>query len=300
MKNIKADRQLWDLKFFTRLQKTLSYWVPAIGFVVALILAVTVGIPTGFDIGQYWQYLEPTERAKAGIELIQVMALIVGGIAIFWNIAIARRQLEASQEQNVTARFSKAVEQLGSELLSIRVGAIYSLGRIAKSHPTDNWSIMEILAIFIRERRGLPVGERLATDEVKIDRDVQAAIIAIGQREAKGDLEAEPLFLSYTDLRKICFAEDNYCNMRFHCSDLRGANFYAANLQRTKFWRASLAEAVLFRANFKNADLVDADFRGADMKECILAGADIEGAKFEGARNLAAEQVKLAKNWQKA
>lgn len=295
-----AGRQSKFAKSLRRLDQTLSKWIAPVSFVIALILAISVGIPTGVDIYQSWANLEAKERAKTGIELIQLMATIVGGVAIFWNIVIARRQLAASQEQSVTERFSKAVEQLGHEQLSVRVGAIYSLGRIARDSPRDNWSIMEILSVFVRERRGLPPGERLAQKPLTIDRDVQAAVIVIGRRDTTCDLESEPLFLNYTDFRKISFAEDNFYNIRFHCSDFREANFYAANLEKTKFWRSCLMKAVLFKANLRDADLVEADLREADMRECILTGADIKKANLEGARHLTVEQVKSAKNWQEA
>lgn len=89
---------------------------------IATIIIVAIGMIIAWDIYQYWNDIEPKQRAQAGITLIQTIATVVGGIAIFWNIILARRQLIASQEQNVTDRFFKAVEQLGHEQAPVRVG----------------------------------------------------------------------------------------------------------------------------------------------------------------------------------
>ena len=89
-----ADKQSKFAKFLRRSDQTLSKWTAPVGFVIALILAISVGIPTGIDIYQSWANLEAKERAKTGIELIKLMATIVGGVAIFWNVVIARWQWE--------------------------------------------------------------------------------------------------------------------------------------------------------------------------------------------------------------
>jgi hypothetical protein len=47
--------------------------------------------------------------------------------------------------------FSKAIDQLESKHIHVRIGAISSLGKLAKfSRPEDHWTVMEYLAAFIR------------------------------------------------------------------------------------------------------------------------------------------------------
>jgi hypothetical protein len=53
----------------------------------------------------------------------------------------------------VTARCTKAIEQLGSDRLDVRVGGIYALERIAHDSPRDHLAVLEVLAAFIREQR---------------------------------------------------------------------------------------------------------------------------------------------------
>jgi hypothetical protein len=51
----------------------------------------------------------------------------------------------------VTERYTRAIEQLGSDKIDIRLGGIYSLERIATDSTRDHPTIMEVLTAFIRE-----------------------------------------------------------------------------------------------------------------------------------------------------
>ena len=53
----------------------------------------------------------------------------------------------------VAARYTKAIEQLGSGNLDVRIGGIYALERIAHNSPRDQPAVLEVLAAFIREQR---------------------------------------------------------------------------------------------------------------------------------------------------
>jgi hypothetical protein len=51
----------------------------------------------------------------------------------------------------VTDRYTKAIEQLGSGKLDVRIGGIYALERIAHDSPRDHPAVLEVLAAFVRE-----------------------------------------------------------------------------------------------------------------------------------------------------
>jgi hypothetical protein len=51
----------------------------------------------------------------------------------------------------VTERYTKAIEQLGSDKLDIRIGGIYALERIARDSARDHPTVIEVLAAFARE-----------------------------------------------------------------------------------------------------------------------------------------------------
>jgi hypothetical protein len=61
-------------------------------------------------------------------------------------------QTEADRQRRIVESFSRAVEQLGSDKLELRVGAIFALERLSRESPDDYWTIMEVLIAFVRER----------------------------------------------------------------------------------------------------------------------------------------------------
>ena len=60
--------------------------------------------------------------------------------------------MQVAQEGQITERFTRAIEQLGSEKMAIRLGGIYALERIANDSDKDYWPIIETLTAYVRER----------------------------------------------------------------------------------------------------------------------------------------------------
>jgi hypothetical protein len=52
----------------------------------------------------------------------------------------------------VTDPYTKAIEQLGSGKLDVRIGAIYALERVARDSARDHQTVIEVLTAFIREQ----------------------------------------------------------------------------------------------------------------------------------------------------
>lgn len=63
----------------------------------------------------------------------------------------ARRTAEPTEQGQVTERYTKAIEQLGSASLDIRIGGIYALERIARDSARDHPTVIEVLVTFFRE-----------------------------------------------------------------------------------------------------------------------------------------------------
>lgn len=270
------------------------------------ILAATTAVigwgiyPLIHDIQQAWSQVEPKDKPQLGINLLQTLATTAGGVALFWNIVLTRRQLAAAQEQQITDRFSKAVEQLGHQERSVQIGGIYALERIAQDSPRDHWTIMEVLSAFVRDRRALPPHVTPAPGPVSFDRAIQSAIVVIGRRNVKNDAEDQGIYLSYTDLRQVSFFRDNFSQVRFVCSDLRGANFSRCILHQARFWEAHLEEANLGGCDLTDASLESAHLQGADLTDAILTRTNLKDADLKDVKGLTVEQVKSAKYWQEA
>ena len=70
--------------------------------------------------------------------------LIVTAFVSIQNLRATQQNVMLTEEKQITERFTQAISQLGSNEITIRVGAIYALERIAKDSEQDHWAIMEI------------------------------------------------------------------------------------------------------------------------------------------------------------
>jgi uncharacterized protein YjbI with pentapeptide repeats len=202
-----------------------------------------------------------------------------------------REQLRLSREGQVTDRFTRAIDQLGSGTLDVRLGGIYALERIAKDSARDYGPIMEVLTAFVRERAPWKsdkppaaeeflqprAGELEATNEVsfpkplpKPAKDIQAILTVLGRR-AK---EQEPvsLDLSRTDLQ----------GAYLRWANLERLNLNEANLHWAFLRGVNLKEATLYSVNLKEAEVDGAHLEGAKICGANLKGASLRGAHLEG------------------
>ena len=224
---------------------------------------------------------------KVVISAFGVLATVFAGVGLYLTYQNSQQERQLNSERLVTDRFAKAVEQLGSPDIDVRIGGIYSLERIAKDSPKDYWTIMEVLTAFVRNKSSLPKDWKPGSKQElpKVTIDVQSALTVIGRREVKNDPEGQWLDLSSTNLT--------------------GANLTLANISGADLKGADLSRANLFAANLTFDNLRGADFKGANLffanlKEANLFGADFKGANLEGAQNLTTDQIKATKNWQTA
>lgn len=81
---------------------------------------------------------------------------------------------------------------------------------------------------------------------------------------------------------------------------LQNLNKEGVSLAGVNLDKADLAGIDLANASLPGASLQSANLQGANLRGANLQGADIAGANFRAARNLSVEQIKSAKNWQKA
>src|SRR5919199_4284921 len=113
-----------------------------------------------------WWFIRPDlGDATQKKDFAQLMAQIAGGLALLFGlyftwrrVEISQRTLETQQDQQVTERFTRAIDQLGATgedgkpKLEIRLGGIYALERIAKDSPDRDYStVMEVLTAYARE-----------------------------------------------------------------------------------------------------------------------------------------------------
>ncbi|MCW5317397.1 pentapeptide repeat-containing protein [Nostoc sp. KVJ3] len=285
---------------------------------IVLILFIVLFIISSVIVGCFvWHIPLIDERVKNETEALKTTATIFGAIAVFINAYYAAkraeamdksaeaanksaeaalRNAEAAQDKQITERFAKAIEQLGNEKIEVRLGAIYTLERIAKDSKDDHWTIMEVLTAFVRENAPLMDFSEKNTgnsdsliivntwnyqkpkeieQEPKLQTDIQAALTVIGRRKSENDPENQRLDLCNIDIRGADLREAKLQKADLREANLQGAELTKANLQGADIFGANLQEANLRQANLEGAKLIGINLRKANLEFANLQGADL-------------------------
>ncbi len=91
-----------------------------------------------------------------GLAVAGAFAGLIGLLALHFNAR--RTQTDRLRLTNDT--YVKAIEQLASASMEVRIGAMYALERIAHEEQRYHWPVTETLAAYIRERAPWPRNRR--------------------------------------------------------------------------------------------------------------------------------------------
>jgi hypothetical protein len=135
----------------------------------------------------------------------------------YQNFRVGEKNLRATEDKQVTERFSKSIEHLGNDQIDIRLGGIYALEQIAIDSPKYHWTIVEILSAFIREKCSInpqtspDSNPEEATSEIdrKIGIDIQAALTILGRRKVSQDPATKNIDLRNVNLYGAEIPESN-------------------------------------------------------------------------------------------
>lgn len=307
----------------TRLEKVRQMWRRAKPFFLGcLVLAAVAGVIMVLIYVPKMQVPVPLP-GQEGLPTKQcfdienearrtLSTILAGGLAIigiymaFRRIRALERQVLLGRESQITDRFTKAIDHLGSqEKMAVRLGGIYALERLAKDSDKDYWPIMETLTAYVRdnapwrepatETREAAAGPTAAVGETatptaaatsppattppaagppapatpKPATDIQAILTVLGRRRHQyGQGETQPLDMRGTDLAG---------------ADLKGVHLEGAVLMGAHLEGADLREAHLKEADLYKAHLAGADLSGACLEKAHLTGARLEKARLGGA-----------------
>jgi hypothetical protein len=232
------------------------------------------------------------------IGLLQAVAgvAVIAAVVVTWQQLETdrrqlRQQLEVAGQEQAGERFARALDQLGSEQLDVRLGGIYGLERIAARGsaaavaaggayrpppqgdpvpagagdpvPAGWWAsqdrvqVFEILSAYVRTTSHRPpIGPADSADLQVRQADVHAAVTVLARRAVlAGD---PPLDLSGSVLpgARLGWA-------RLAAADLRGVDVRGTSLQQADLAGVHLEQALLCGTQFQGADLRGAHLAGA-------------------------------------
>lgn len=238
---------------------------------------------------------------SALLQMCAGLLVVIGAAATWW-------QVQVNREGQLTDRFTKAVEQIGSDKVDVRIGGIYALKRIAVNSPADRDTVQFILGAFIRNNSprgdddGLPEERRwllIAHPDIQTAVEVLAQRISFPRHRADRPStrrkfpDDKKLYLSRVNLRGVQVYQGGLINTQLRHSDLAhswmqgtvldGSDLKSADLRGSFLRETSFVDANLALAHLSGADLRDADLRRADLRGTDLRDADLTGARLEGA-----------------
>jgi hypothetical protein len=213
-----------------------------------------------------------TNRLKlqndARATLLQALAggvLLLGAYFTWRQVQASRDQLTIAREGQLTERFTRAVDQLGSEHLDVRVGGIYALKRISRDSPPDRATIEEVLTAYVRDHAPWPPPPSLPSLQAVTQRLVtfaQRQRSGLQRRRAKGaagqDRHGQPDDQAAKPPRPAA-------DVQAAVTVLGGRHLPPDGLRPLDLTRANLQRANLFGANLQRADLRGANLQGADL-----------------------------------
>jgi uncharacterized protein YjbI with pentapeptide repeats len=282
--------------------------------VVALVWPIT-DLIAGHDVSALPPRLRPA-HLQAARETARTQLLTLGaGLFAAGALWFTYRNFVLSRESQVTDRYTKAIKQLGSGKLDVRIGGIYALERVARDSATDHPTVMEVLSAFIREHSNEPwqradpsskqrdqaIRDTVSTPDdleywnvpsplfepggVGRDQstrpDVQAAVTVICRRNTERDIL--PINLAGATLTGVNLNRADLAGARLEGTVLTSALFYKAFLTGAHLDEADLTRAFLQSAHLSDARLNHAILSGAKLLYADLANAFLSYATLDKA-----------------
>lgn len=234
------------------------------------------------------------------------LAALVGLVFTWWRSHCLSKQTRVAEQGLITDRFIKATEQLGRKEMSVRIGAIYSLWRIAvdSESQSDKRAVLDMLCAFARapyEPEGRIVegeGENAKIINPGVVRDdIQIVLNLIGLKMKDLKFCEEYIInlvgalLPRLQMRKarllsnvtVDFTEADLSEASFSEAILSNAVFTKTNLYKADFFEAHFFKVFFKKVRFEGARFIFARLEGAYLEGECLKGTDFQGAHLKGA-----------------
>lgn len=248
----------------------------------------------------FWDWIRLTGNGvESGSTTIRNIGLVVAGLIALplaiWRSMVAQKQSDVAQQSLLNERYQQGAEMLGSDVLSVRLGGIYALRRLAEEHPEQyHIQAMRLLCAFVRNPTKdeiIQPGEdsqprhdvQIALDAICACHEVNTAIDSVNQFWLDfRDADLRGAKLQSVDLSvKLSFSGKTFAEIIN--SHISGADFAQAQLNSARMFSAKLPRANFSESDLSRTDLAYADLSGSRLWRADLSGAGLQGADLSGA-----------------
>ncbi len=247
---------------------------------LTLLVGIFVIVMSSENPKWIFDLLGVAEKGEPKYEVLKFLGIGMGGILVALQALMSYKRAKAmedtayaqarateeqteanhhtaqGQQQN---RFRNAIEHLGHEKDSVRLGGAYELFHLAQDTEELRQTVLDILCAHIR----WTTSENEYQKKHKVPEDVESAV-------SKPSEEVQSLL-------NLLFVKDHdvFQGLR---ADLGGSWMVGADLST-----ARLESAVLVGVDLQKADLIRAKLQGANLRGAQLQGANLEGANLQRA-----------------
>ena len=226
-------------------------------------------------------------------DVLKFIGYCVAGIVSIWLAWAANKRAnamdatakntEAGQRQE---RLKNAIEHLGHDRDSVRMGGAYELFHLAKDTRDLRQTVMDILCAHIRQTTR---GKDYQTEyKTKPSEEIQSLLTLLFVQK-HNDFEDCSINLQGSYLNGATLRQARLKKADLIEAQLQGAVLIEAQLQEAKLWDARLQGANLLGAQMQGTDLSDAQLQGAILWNAQLQRADLSRAELQGAHLSEAE-----------
>lgn len=284
--------------------KRVIWWVlsPKGGLIILLVVLfvafVAVMISQAADgvIGQLLG-LSGTEGIKN--QILTFLGLSMGGILLALQAVIANKRAEAMEnaanaqaKANENAekgqrqeRLKNAIEHLGHDSVSIRLGGAYELFHLAQDTEELRQTVLDILCSHIR--RTTTENDYKDKHSSKPSEEIQSLLTLLFVQDHhvfKGlHINLQGSWLNGAELGKARLETADLARSHLQKALLSEAGLQGAKLNLTQLQGATLSDAKLQGATLTVTRLQGSNLRGAQLQGSWLAGVKLQGAELENA-----------------
>jgi uncharacterized protein YjbI with pentapeptide repeats len=172
--------------------------------------------------------------------------------------------------QHITDLCTRAVEQLGSDKLQVRLGGLYVLERLAQDNPAYRQAIVSVMCAYLR----MPFSATAPASKPE-----SAAADGRKEPDAESETEADGIGLTWQEERQVRLTAQRI--LTEHLGYDRADDLQSADPPSSHFWndiRLNLTGATLIDFNLANGVIGDANFHRA----AFCGDADFHRAAFRG------------------
>ena len=191
--------------------------------------------------------------------------------------ADAVSKTEQGQRQD---RLKNAIEHLGHEKDSVRLGGAYELFHLAEDTKDLRQTVLDILCAHIRRTTGESVYQEAHKSNPSEEVQSLLTLLFVQEQEVFKvcHINLQGSYLNGVDLSMACLKGAVLTK-----AHLQGASLIAASMQGASLDRAHMQGAHLGSASMQEASLDAAFLQGASLDEAYLQGASLTGAHLQGA-----------------